>query len=150
MERQCPGWLTAACGVVYIALFFLLPVYDVMGPIRGAALLSQAPVAVVLLLCGAAMAVSALVANARVSLCLGAVCTVGTLVFGLMGNVVVPSQVRTVVPVTMGYGILAMIAVSIVFCAMESRSVFVRNIDSCPDAAQDPDFVIPSDDSFDF
>lgn len=89
MNRR-PNWFAAACGLAYVLCFLFLPVYNFITPYRGTLLLSIAPVVIVLLVCGLLMIVSSLLLDKRISIGVGAVSAVLTLIFGLLGKQVLP------------------------------------------------------------
>lgn len=118
-----PNWFAAACGGAYIASFLFLPVYTcaVVLPFKGLVLMAVAPVTVLLILLGLAMIASAIIVERKVSIGVGAVCMLITLLFGMLGSSVIPvdiiSGVR--VPVSMGWGLVLCIVLCIAYCVLE-------------------------------
>ena len=97
MMSRRPNWYAAACGLAYIVCFLLLPVYTVsyVLPLRGMDMLSVAPVLVIMMACGLAMALSALLLEKKISMGVGVGCAVITLLFGVLGKQVLPVSTMT-------------------------------------------------------
>ena len=96
MSRSKPNWFAFACGVAYLVCFLFLPVFRVIMPgftygIVGIAAMFKSPLVLVLLLCGIAMCLSPILLEQRLSMGVGAVSAVLTLIVGCMSNQVVSS-----------------------------------------------------------
>lgn len=112
-----PNWLAAGTGVAYILTFLFMPVYHCIGLVSftGMALLDRAPVVVFLLLCGLLMIAGGLLVEWRISLGIGAVCTLITLIFSMMGGKVVSNGL----PVQMSHGAVICIVLGVIYCVVE-------------------------------
>lgn len=97
MSRREPNWIAACCGLVYIICFLFLPVYTVsfVLPLKGLLLIFVAPVVVILIACGLAMSLSSLLLDKKISMCVGGGCALITLLFGILGNHVLPVHALT-------------------------------------------------------
>ncbi len=119
-----PNWFAAGAGVAYVLAFLFAPMYTCIGlvPFTGMALLERAPVVVFLLICGLLMIASGLLVEWRISLGLGAGCTLLTLIFALTGTSVVANGL----PTKMSYGAVLCIVLCVAYCVLELMMGNVR------------------------
>lgn len=124
MFDKQPNWFAAGTGVAYILAFLFMPVYNCIGlvPFTGMALLDRAPVVVFLLLGGLLMIACGLLVEWKISLGIGAACTLVTLLFSLMGTNVLSNGL----PVRMSYGAVICIVLGVVYCVLELMMGNVR------------------------
>lgn len=88
-----PNWTAGLCGVVYLVFFLLFPVYSYWQiRLTGGRLLAAAPLAWLMLLCGAAMVLCPLLLKRKICLWAGISCVVFTLLCGIFGNVVLDGR----------------------------------------------------------
>ncbi len=129
MTKDTPNWFAAACGLAYILCFLFLPVYKCFLKLSGVTLLGIAPALLALLLCGLAMVVGGLLLDKRISIGIGGVSALLTMIYGVLGNSVLPlryidqltgSALGQYVPVSMEIGLLRCIVLSIAHCVLEA------------------------------
>lgn len=99
MSRKEPNWYAAACGLAYCVCFLVLPIYKmsitfVSSPVNGFELIGNNPATLLMLLFGVAMIVSSILMENIISVGVGAVSAVATLIFGCMGNHMVTSSTK--------------------------------------------------------
>ena len=89
-RKDKPGWAAGLSGAVYLLSFLFFPVYSFWQlKLMGSRLLAAAPLAWLMLLCGAMLAVCPLLIRQDISLWVGVGCVVMTGLCGLFGDVVI-------------------------------------------------------------
>lgn len=135
MGRDYPNWFAMGCSCIYLFSFLFLPLYSILETgLNGMRLIFTVPILILPVIFGVVMIFAALLISPKISMILGGVTGVMTLVFSLLGNTLLsdvsPASSRSVedailsfsagsLPVAMGFGMVLCMVMCVAYCVLE-------------------------------